>query len=598
MSATVTEKGAGGAVKRRPSSLPEKLSKLRLMVAGHGRRGILLMAVLLAAAVAETLGLAVVLPLLTSLLDPDASGEVGRGVAAVIQDLLPSGAGPELLLALLVAAFVVKTALQVAARGLSYNFAMTLREHWTARIFARFVDAPYARIVAQRQGVVIQNMVQETYVAAKAVTQILEFINRLIVAAALILLLLFTQWQITAIIALIGFVLIYAIRRSSFRYAMRFGRLRLNLAQNISDIVAESVATVRQIKAFDAAGARIARLSDNLHRHTRAETAFIMLSELPYQLTELLVLSIVAGVLFVMFSIMGMAPTDVIAMLGFFVLVSQRLITYVTYVVSRRMKIAANLPSLSLVHDMLAEDWERERVDIGEAFPGLRGDVVFEKVGFAYDDGPNVLGSFNLTIPNGATVALVGPSGVGKSTVANLLMGLFRPTSGAIRIDDTPIDRFSLRSLRAHIGYVAQEAELFNASIRDNIAIGRPDASDADIEAAARIAHADEFVRQLPDGYDTVVGDRGVKLSGGQRQRLAIARAVIRQPDLYIFDEAASALDAESEAFIRDSIAKLGEHATILIIAHRLTSIEHADAFYKLEPGGRVRRTNLAELAG
>ena len=596
MSATVTEKGAGAAVKRPPSSLPEKLAKLRLMMAGHGRRGLLLMAVLLAAALAETLGLAVVLPLLTSLLDPG-GGEIAGGITTFIQDLLPPGAGPELLLGLLVVAFVVKTALQVAARGLSYNFAMTLREHWTVRIFRRFVDAPYARIVAQRQGVVIQNMVQETYIAAKAVTQILEFINRLIVATALALLLLFTQWQITAAIAAVGFLLIYAIRRSSFRYAMKFGRLRLNLAQSISDVVAESVATVRQIKVFDAAGARIERLGDSLHRHTRAETGFIMLSELPYQLTELLVLSIVAGVLFVMFTVMDMAPAEVIATLGFFVLVSQRLITYVTYVISRRMKIAANLPSLSLVHDMLAERWEQERTDVGETFPGLEGDIEFRDVAFAYADGPNVLQGVDLTVPKGATVALVGPSGVGKSTVANLLMGLFQPTSGEIRINDVPISRYSLRSLRAHIGYVAQEPELFNASIRDNIAVGRPAATDAEIEAAARIAHADEFVQKLPDGYGTLAGDRGVKLSGGQRQRLAIARAVIRQPDLYIFDEAASALDTESETLIRDSIARLGESATVLIIAHRLTSIEHADAFFRIEPGGRIRGTSLSELS-
>ena len=261
------------------------------------------------------------------------------------------------------------------------------------------------------------------------------------------------------------------------------------------------------------------------------------------------------------------------------------------------VSVRHNLPSLSLVHDMLAEHWEQERTDVGETFPGLEGDIEFRDVAFAYADGPTVLQGFDLTVPRGATVALVGPSGVGKSTVANLLMGLFQPTSGDIRIHDVPISRYSLRSLRAHIGYVAQEAELFNASIRDNIAVGRPGATGTEIEAAARIAHADEFVRKLPDGYDTLVGDRGVKLSGGQRQRLAIARAVIRQPDLYIFDEAASALDTESETLIRDAIARLGESATVLIIAHRLTSIEHADAFFRIEAGGRIRETSLSELS-
>src|SRR5690606_8402066 len=208
---------------------------------------------------------------------------------------------------------------------------------------------------------------------------------------------------------------------------------------------------------------------------------------------------------------------------------------------------------------------------------GLRGDVVFDRVSFSYGGGPRVLDGIDLHIRPGEAVALVGPSGAGKSTLAALPQRLCDPSSGVIRLDGVDIRQIEQRSLRRHIGVVLQDAVLFNDTVLNNIAYGRPGASRAEIEAAARAANAHEFIERLPEGYNTVVGERGGLLSGGERQRIAIARALLKDPPILVLDEATSALDAESEALVQEALARLVRGRTTLVIAHRLSTVVDAD---------------------
>lgn len=219
-------------------------------------------------------------------------------------------------------------------------------------------------------------------------------------------------------------------------------------------------------------------------------------------------------------------------------------------------------------------------VSIGRA----RGEVQFAHVGFAYENEP-VLQDFNLRIKPGEVVALVGPSGGGKSTVVGLLTRFYDPQQGRILIDGQDIRMVTMDSLRRNIALVDQETYLFNDSIRDNIRYGCPEASNAAVEEAARLAYADEFIRFLPDGYDQHIGDRGVRLSGGQRQRLCIARAILRDAPILLLDEATSALDTESEAVVQQALANLMKNRTTIVIAHRLSTVMHADKIVVLEKG-------------
>ncbi|ECJ9732283.1 ABC transporter ATP-binding protein [Listeria monocytogenes] len=219
----------------------------------------------------------------------------------------------------------------------------------------------------------------------------------------------------------------------------------------------------------------------------------------------------------------------------------------------------------------------------------FRGDIAYNDVSFEYSDGKNVLNHINLSIKAGETVAFVGPSGAGKTTICNLLPRFYDVSAGEITIDGENIKRFTLPSLRAQIGVVQQDVFLFSGTVRENIAYGKLDASDEEIEHVVKLAHLSKVVEEMPDGLDTIIGERGVKLSGGQKQRLAIARMFLKNPPILILDEATSALDTETEQVIQASLEELAEGRTTLIIAHRLATIKHADRIIV------VNETGIAE---
>ena len=222
--------------------------------------------------------------------------------------------------------------------------------------------------------------------------------------------------------------------------------------------------------------------------------------------------------------------------------------------------------------------------------------IRFENVGFAYDPGQPVLRDVSFEIGRGEVVALVGSSGAGKSTAMDLLARFYDATAGRITVDGTDVREVTIASLRAQLGIVTQETILFHDTVRNNIAYGLASAAEDSVRAAARAAHADEFIMRMPQGYETVIGDRGMKLSGGERQRLAIARALLKNPPLLLLDEATSALDAESERLVQDALERLMRDRTVLVIAHRLSTVQHAHRIVVLESGRVVASGAHAQL--
>jgi subfamily B ATP-binding cassette protein MsbA len=241
---------------------------------------------------------------------------------------------------------------------------------------------------------------------------------------------------------------------------------------------------------------------------------------------------------------------------------------------------------------------DRKQAQPKPAVAVTRGAMQFDRVSFAYKAGSPVLRQLSFTAQPGEVTAFVGPSGGGKSTIFNLVLALYRPGGGAIRIDGQDYDAVSEESIRRQIAYVGQDVFLFHGTIRYNIGLGRPGASEADIVAAARAAHADEFISQFAAGYDTMAGEHGAQLSGGQRQRIAIARALIRDAPVILLDEPTAALDSESERFVQDAMGKLIKGRTTLVIAHRLHTIAQADMIHVVERGAIVESGRHAELLG
>lgn len=255
------------------------------------------------------------------------------------------------------------------------------------------------------------------------------------------------------------------------------------------------------------------------------------------------------------------------------------------------------IASMDRVVELLNEPYDI--VDRPDAKPvqQVRGEVVYDQVSFRYrEDGPLVLKNINLRVQPGETVAFVGMSGGGKSTLVNLLPRFYDVSEGAIYLDGVDIRDYQVRSLRHHIGLVLQDNILFSDSVRENILMGNPNATEEELIEAAKAANAHDFIMQLPHGYDTEIGERGVKLSGGQKQRIALARLFLKKPPILILDEATSALDLESEHLIQEAIEKLAKDRTTFIVAHRLSTITHADRIVVIENGQIVEEGSHAEL--
>lgn len=235
-----------------------------------------------------------------------------------------------------------------------------------------------------------------------------------------------------------------------------------------------------------------------------------------------------------------------------------------------------------------------------ETLTNVKGKIEFDRVSFKYpntsDNEPYVLKDMSFKIDVGENIALVGPSGAGKTTISKLIPRFYDVNSGEVRIDNTNIKDLSIDSLRNNIGIVQQDVYLFSGTVKDNIAYGKEDASIDEIKMAARLAGADEFIKDLPDGFDTYIGERGVKLSGGQKQRISIARVFLKNPPILILDEATSALDNKSEAIVQKSLEKLSKGRTTLTIAHRLSTIINADEIIVLTYDGIVERGSHKDL--
>jgi len=425
-------------------------------------------------------------------------------------------------------------------------------------------------------------------------TGLVRLTGGLVTAAVALVVLFLLNWKLTAAI-----LLILAVFGTGMAFA--FNRLRPifrdrgKINAEVTGRLAESLGGARVVKAYVAERGEALVFARGAHRLLRrVAKAVTGISAIGAFATAIM------GVISVLMIIVGgrailagtMTLGDFVMYIFFTGLVAMPLIS-IAEIGTQISEAFAGLDRIREIRQMATEeDADAERAELGD----VTGEIAFDDVSFEYNPGVLVLKNVSFAAPAGSTTALVGSSGSGKSTLISLVMAFNHPLSGTVTLDGRDLDDIRLRDYRSLLGVVLQENFLFDGTIAENISFSHPHASMEQLREAARIAHADEFIEEFDDGYDTIVGERGVKLSGGQRQRIAIARAVLADPRILILDEATSSLDSESEAKIQDGLRTLRQGRTTFVIAHRLSTIRSADQILVVEGGEIVERGTHDEL--
>lgn len=436
----------------------------------------------------------------------------------------------------------------------------------------------------QRTGILMARVMRDVDSLEKLVTtDVAEIVAEIFTFVVIVTYLIYADWQLTLLILVTLPLMIYLTQYFGKRMRGAYQEVQVQGAE-MNNHLQESLSNIKLIKSCANEKYEIDRFSDRNLQNMQANLAAVQLSSGFAPVIDFMNnLGNITVLAYGSWEVMKgrMTVGDLTAFLAYLNQINQpaKRFSKVMHVIQK------GATALERVFETLDTQPEVQEKPDAIALPEMQGHIQWEAVEFGYNSHQPVIHNFTLDMQPGMTVALVGASGAGKTTLANLAARFYDPQQGRILIDGCDIRDVSLNSLRSQMGIVSQETLLLHGTVRENIAYGKPGVNAEEIISAAKIAHADEFIIELPQGYDTVIGERGVKLSGGQRQRIAIARALIKNPQFLILDEATSALDTESEYLIKEALQELLKNRTCLVIAHRLSTIQNADLIVVLEKG-------------
>ncbi len=515
----------------------------------------------------------------------------------VIDDVIPNGRADELLLLAGIAvgativqattSFSLSQLLGVAAQRAITEVRKQVMAHVT-RLPIRFFDATQtgvliSRIMTDAEG--IRNLVG---------TGLVQLSGGVVTGVLALGWLFYLNWRLTSLtlVILVVFGVFMALTFSRLRPIFR-ARGKINA--EVTGRLGETLGGIRVVKAYTVEKREQIVFARGAHRLFR-NVAKSVTGVSAVSSVATLVMGTIGALMIVLGGQALMAGYWTVGALVQYLVFTGLVIAPIVQISSIGTQITEAFAGLDRIREIQATATEDEEDEARAAVDAMDGEVRLEHVWFEYEKGVPVLRDVSLSAPPGSTTALVGSSGSGKSTLISLVLAFNQPTSGRVLVDGRDVGAVRLRDYRSFVGVVLQDNFLFDGTIAANISFSKPDATPDEIRAVSRIAHCDEFIEQFPDGYDTVVGERGVKLSGGQRQRVAIARAILADPRILILDEATSSLDSESEVLIQDGLQALRTGRTTFVIAHRLSTIRTADQILVLEAGEIVERGTHAEL--
>ena len=515
----------------------------------------------------------------------------------VIDDVFGAGR-TELLLPIALAAGAATLLQAGAAFALSQVVSITAQRAITnmrRRVHAHVTRLPTSFFDSTQTGVLISRVMSDAEGVRNLVgTGIVQLVGGILTASISLGVLFWLDWRLTSLVLLVLAVFGLGMTRSFKRLRPVF-RERSIINAEVTGRLTEGLGGIRTVKAYAAERREQVIFTRGVHRLFRNVARSITGVSAVTSFGTAIV-----GVVGVLIMLIGgqavVAGRMTLGDLVMYIFFTGLLAAPVVQIASIGTQISEAFAGLDRIRELLQTTTESDEDAGRDPMGEVRGAIAFEDVSFEYEPGVPVLQEVSFTAPAGTTTALVGSSGSGKSTLVSLVMAFNRPATGRVLVDGRDLSHLRLRDYRAQLGVVLQDNFLFDGTVEENIRFARPDATRAEVVEVARIAHADDFISGFPDGYDTIVGERGIKLSGGQRQRVAIARAILADPRILVLDEATSSLDSESEALIQDGLRRLRHGRTTFVIAHRLSTIRSADQILVLEHGQIVERGTHAEL--
>lgn len=543
----------------------------------------------------EGLGISLFIPLLQSLESIRSQAAHDNWLASFLDQFFVNIAGNNrlIVIALIIfGALLLKNCLTYSLTILFAWLNSRIGDWLRSRIFSQLLRVNILFIEGHESGKLMNTLASETWRTSQALSVLVTLITSLCTITVFIALLILISWQLTLTVT-IALVLISGVIQYVTRHVKSLGQQAVRANEVLASRMWEGFGGMRVIRTFGREAYEQGRFDGASGKvrdiFLKLDTLSALVNPFSEVLAAALLLSILVGAL--------LLDRTALPTLITFLFILHRLHPKVKQFNGARVNLAG---LSSAVEDVMAllDCSDKPYIYSGWVpFEGLRQGIIFESVTFRYNwhDRP-ALREISIAIPQGKTTALVGPSGAGKSTLINLVCRFHDPTAGEICVDNSPLGQLQLDSWRSRIAIVSQDVYMFSTTIRENIAYGHLEATEQEIIAAAKLANAHEFISGFPKGYDTPVGDRGIRLSGGQRQRIALARAIVRDPEIFILDEATNSLDSISENLIQEALSTLSQNRTVIVIAHRLSTIEQADQIIVLEEGRVVEQGNLQQL--
>ena len=458
-------------------------------------------------------------------------------------------------------------------------------------IFENIMGASWKFFVINKYGTLGNSLLHEwnrVHVLFENGAQLLDTAIRIIFYFTLIM---FISWKLTLVVSGIAIILVIPFWKIG-KIIHRYSEKQIKASNEYYSFIIEMFNAIKIILGYGKMMKTKTLFKDRVELYIKYPFRLMLMQNASARSLEPFVMISVCSAIYLGFYYYHIEVTELLVLLFSLKMGS----TLLKNGVDKRNTFLANIPGVKQLYEINSQAKEMKQVTGRKGFTRFKNQIVFKNVAFSYSSQKDVLHNVTIVIPKGKMVALVGKSGAGKSTLSDILMGFYQVGDGTVLVDGIPLYQYDIISWRKKIGYVPQEPFLFNVSIRDNILWSMETTNEDDIYQACEMANAMEFIEELPDQFDTIVGERGIRLSGGQRQRIALARAIVRNPEILVLDEATSALDSHSELLVQNSIETIAQHTTIFVIAHRLSTIQKANCIYLLDDGTIVESGTFEDL--